>query len=274
MLNIIPDPDKLIYSKEKKKVVLFYFFKYSDKKTNSKKIKKTFRDNDIKCLHWFNCEYTIIGKKDYWTTASIVELSSKEHLKEVFKKKIINNNITALQVFNIKPNNPSKAVLFIIKLFLRPFGILIDMIIKNSYDSIDLNSKILPTKKQFLKLYNDKRKKKAFMINLLESYKTAKYDNNKIISGKEAYYKKYGNVAIRSVILTGGDLTFVGKIIGNTLIEYNLPNDTKGNWESIGIMEYSKPNKLFSLQKMPGYKKALIHRNAGLKRTVNIFSLK
>tara|TARA_B100001250_G_scaffold89270_1_gene74020 strand:+ start:134 stop:958 length:825 start_codon:yes stop_codon:yes gene_type:complete len=274
MYNIIPDPDKLIYSKKTNKIVLFYFFKYSNRETNSIKIKKIFKDNEIKCLHWFNCEYTIIGQEDFWTSASIIEFKSKKHLKKIYHKKISNNKIKAFQIFNLKPNNPPKIILFIIKL-LRPFGILIDLMVKNSIDSLKPNGKILPTKKQYLKLFNDNRKNKAYMINLLQSYKIAKYESsNNIISGKEAYYKKYGIVAIRSVILTGGNFTFAGKIIGNTLIEYNAPNDTKGIWESIGIMEYSKPNKLFSLEKMPGYKRALNHRNAGLKRTVNIFSVK
>jgi len=49
---------------------------------------------------------------------------------------------------------------------------------------------------------------------------------------------------------------------------------TIGAWEEIGIMEYPNPSKLFSLMKIPGYEKALTHRNAGLKRTVVIISKK
>jgi len=277
MYNIIPDPEKLIYSKKTNKITLFYFFKFSDSKINSKKIKQIFKDHDIKCLHWFNCQYTLIGGDDFWTSASIVEFKSKEHIKRIFDKKISNNKIKALQVFNLNPKLPPKIILFIIKLF-RPLGILFDLLLKNSINSSKLNklsSKILPTKKQHQRFFNDQRKDKAYMINLLQSFKTAKYKNNKTtISGREAYYEKYGKVAFRSVILTGGNFTYAGRIIGNTLIEYNTPSDTSGNWEAIGIMEYSRPKKLYSLEKMPGYKKALIHRNAGLKRTVNIFSTK
>ena len=32
--------------------------------------------------------------------------------------------------------------------------------------------------------------------------------------------------------------------------------------------------KLYSLEKMPGYKKSLKHRDAGLERTINIYSIK
>ncbi len=137
------------------------------------------------------------------------------------------------------------------------------------------NSNLLPTKKQAERILKEKSNKKAFMINLLQSRKTAKYKDRSIsISGREAYYEKYGKTATKCVLLLGGDVTYSGRVLGDTLIEYNVPLDTMGNWEAIGIIEYPKAVKMLDLEKMPGYSKALEHRDAGLERTYNLYATK
>ena len=62
--------------------------------------------------------------------------------------------------------------------------------------------------------------------------------------------------------------------MGQPIIEVKAPKLTKGMWEGILIMEYPNPLKMFTLKNMPGYEKALRHRNAGLERTVMIISKK
>ena len=62
------------------------------------------------------------------------------------------------------------------------------------------------------------------MINLLELKEMAQYKDKSIsITGREAYVGKYGTQAFKSVILLGGDFAFNGRIIGDSLIEYNVP---------------------------------------------------
>ena len=94
------------------------------------------------------------------------------------------------------------------------------------------------------------------------------------ISGREAYYEKYGRTATKCVLLLGGDVTYSGRVLGETLIEYNVPLDTMGNWEAVGIIEYPKAVKMLDLEKMPGYSKALEHRDAGLEKTYNLYATK
>jgi hypothetical protein len=164
-----------------------------------------------------------------------------------------------------------------LKLF-RPIGYFLELINNSRKELQNLennNSNLLPTKKQAERILKEKSNKKAFMINLLQSRKTAKYKDRSIsIPGREAYYEKYGKTATKCVLLLGGDVTYSGRVLGDTLIEYNVPLDTMGNWEAIGIIEYPKAVKMLDLEKMPGYSKALEHRDAGLERTYNLYATK
>ena len=137
------------------------------------------------------------------------------------------------------------------------------------------DSNILPTKIQAERLLNEKSNKKAYMINLLELKEMAQYKDKSIsMTGREAYVGKYGKQAFKSAILLGGDFAFNGRIIGDSLIQHNAPLDTQGKWQAIGIVEYTKPCKMLELEKIPGYSKSLVHREAGLKRTCNIYATK
>ena len=274
MINFIPNPSNFLNTENTNKIILFYFFKFS-KFSESSEFIISISKKKINCLHWFNCQYTNIGKEDFWTNASIIEFENKETLLKAFNNKLEFSNIKALQVFNVLPNNPSRLLIDFLKLF-RPAGYLFKLF-KNSLieEFIENNSEIIPSKKQTKRLLNETSNKKAYMINLLEARETAKYsDQSIVISGREAYYKKYGNIALRSVLLMGGDVTYVGRFNGEPLIEFNVPNDTKGNWQALGIMEYPLARNMLDLEKMPGYKEALKHRDAGLKKTFNIYSTK
>lgn len=274
MINFIPNPSNFLNTENTNKIILFYFFKFS-KFSDSSEFIISISKKKINCLHWFNCQYTNIGKEDFWTNASIIEFENKETLLKAFNNKLEFSNIKALQVFNVLPKNPSRLLIDFLKLF-RPAGYLFKLF-KNSLieELIENNSEIIPSKKQTKRILNETSNKKAYMINLLEARETAKYsDQSIVISGREAYYKKYGNIALRSVLLMGGDVTYVGRFNGEPLIEFNVPNDTKGNWQALGIMEYPLARNMLDLEKMPGYKEALKHRDAGLKKTFNIYSTK
>ncbi|MDA0757136.1 MAG: hypothetical protein O3C01_00520 [Bacteroidetes bacterium] len=275
MTNFIPNPSNFLNTENTNKIILFYFFKFS-KFSNSSEFLISISNNKINCLHWFNCQYTNIGKEDFWTNAAIIEFENKEILEKAFNNKLEFNTIKALQVFMVLPKNPSRLLLNFLKLF-RPVGYLFKLFKNSSIEELieNNNSEILPSKKQTERLLNETSNKKAYMINLLEARETAKYsDLSIVISGKEAYYKKYGNIASRSVLLMGGDITYVGRFNGEPLIEFNVPNDTKGNWQALGIMEYPLARNMLDLEKMPGYKEALKHRDAGLKKTFNLYSTK
>ena len=276
LINIFPDPSKLIDIENTNKIVLFIFLKITDNSIKEN-IKNDFLKENINILHWFDCQYTNIGKEDFWSDALIIEFKNKNNLQEIYKSDIGRVYVEAIQVFNLAPKNPPRLLINFLKLF-SPIGYFLELI-NNSRKELqhleNRNSNLLPTKKQAERILKEKSNKKAFMINLLQSRKTAKYKDRSIsISGREAYYEKYGKTATKCVLLLGGDVTYSGRVLGDTLIEYNVPLDTTGNWEAIGIIEYPKAVKMLDLEKMPGYSKALLHREAGLEKTYNLYATK
>tara|TARA_B100000768_G_scaffold3199_1_gene3949 strand:+ start:1482 stop:2315 length:834 start_codon:yes stop_codon:yes gene_type:complete len=276
MINIIPDPIKLFNNENTNKIILFIFLRF-DKSINSENFRNRLLKENITISHWFDCQYTNIGKEDYWTNALIIEFENKTELEKSYESEIGKIKVEAVQVFNLAPKNPPRLLINFLKLF-RPIGYFLELINNSRKELQNLennNSNLLPTKKQAERILKEKSNKKAFMINLLQSRKTAKYKDRSIsISGREAYYEKYGKTATKCVLLLGGDVTYSGRVLGDTLIEYNVPLDTTGNWEAIGIIEYPKAVKMLDLEKMPGYSKALEHRDAGLERTYNLYATK
>ena len=276
MINIIPDPIKLFNNENTNKIILFIFLRF-DKSINSENFRNRLLKENIIISHWFDCQYTNIGKEDYWTNALIIEFENKTELEKSYESEIGKIKVEAVQVFNLAPKNPPRLLINFLKLF-RPIGYFLELINNSRKELQNLennNSNLLPTKKQAERILKEKSNKKAFMINLLQSRKTAKYKDRSIsISGREAYYEKYGKTATKCVLLLGGDVTYSGRVLGDTLIEYNVPLDTTGNWEAIGIIEYPKAVKMLDLEKMPGYSKALEHRDAGLERTYNLYATK
>ena len=116
MNNIIPNPIKLTDTEITNKVTLFYLFKFSKTVETSKIIKEEFDNQNIKCLHWFNCQYNFIGEDDFWTNSALLEFESIDHLGKVFIKKIGNSDIQALQVFNLTPKLPPKIIIYLFKM--------------------------------------------------------------------------------------------------------------------------------------------------------------
>jgi hypothetical protein len=111
-------------------------------------------------------------------------------------------------------------------------------------------------------LLNEKSNKKAFMINLLAIKKTAQIQRSFYIN----FWKR--SLLLRNMVKLQLNVCYYlevilhynGRVLGDTLIEYNVPFDTKGKWEAIGIIEYTKAVKMLDLEKMPGYSKALLHQ--------------
>lgn len=162
MNNIIPNPIKLTDTEITNKITLFYLFKFSKTVETSKIIKQEFDNQNIKYLHWFNCQYNFIGENDFWTNSALLEFESIDHLGKVFIKKIGNSNIQALQVFNLTPKLPPKIIVYLFKL-LRPIGYLLDCLIKNEIDNSKLSnsgSKILLNKNKIIALKTIIAKKK------------------------------------------------------------------------------------------------------------------
>jgi hypothetical protein len=107
----------------------------------------------------------------------------------------------------------------------------------------------------------------AFMINLLAYRERAAYpegDRRAGVSGRTAY-RRYGMVAARSVALLGGSIEHMGGLAAATGDPRGLA--TSGHWDDLALVRYPRPRSLVQLEQMPGYARALVHRNAGLART-------
>lgn len=266
-------------SKKKNIPLLFYFFKLNDEDKNGVSLRAKMEGHGASCLHWWNCEYALIGEGDYWTHSGVFKVSDIKSLLEASEAQVNSDAVINHQLYLAKLAMPPKTIMSIFKL-LRPFGMLFDSnkpaSVPAILESFGSEGGINPNIPQIEKHLANTRKTKAYMINLLQFKPKAIYHDLNIkldISGAKAYTKKYGITAIRSVIMTGGGLVFSARI-GEPIIESKAPKSTMGAWNSVAVMEYSNPSKLFSLKRMPGYVKALKHRTAGLLRTSLIISKK
>jgi len=104
--------------------------------------------------------------------------------------------------------------------------------------------------------------KPIIQVNLLSYHETAKYKDERLntISGKEAY-NKYSEVAIKAVTKVGGKFIWFSKV------RLTMIGSDKDQWDDIGIVMYPNLDKFVEMIDFDWYKKAIYHREAGLKDT-------
>ncbi|MDW3650679.1 MAG: hypothetical protein R8P61_26625 [Bacteroidia bacterium] len=272
MQKLLPQIEEL--SDLNNRTLFFYFFNITASEKAGEETQKTFLQHNAKVLHWWECEYTFIGEgEDCWTHAAVVQFPDLTSIETAAQEGIQSTEVEGIQAFAVKQTKVPAFILFLFKL-LRPIGNFLDKgLDQEEVRKIFSGGGITPRKDQLEKHFSNTRQSKAYMINLLQSYKIAQYPGNSTVRGATAYYRRYGFTAMRSVIMTGGNLVLAGRM-GEPILESNAPLATKGPWEGIGIMEYPQPQKIFSLEHMPGYKKAIDHRTAGLERTALIIAKK
>ena len=84
-------------------------------------------------------------------------------------------------------------------------------------------------------------------------------------SGAEAY-GRYGAVALRTVMRTGGQLHFAGriKVVLRQAAAWEMGND----WDDLAVMRYPRPDAILSMERVEAYRASLRHRDAGLAATI------
>jgi len=87
-------------------------------------------------------------------------------------------------------------------------------------------------------------------------------------NGGAAAYARYGRVAMRTVYRTGGRLMFAGRIL--EIVRPATAGPCVGAWDDLAAMRYNRPEAILSMEHVPEYRAALVHRDAGLARTVVI----
>lgn len=85
-----------------------------------------------------------------------------------------------------------------------------------------------------------------------------------------ADYRKYGIVAMRTVFRTGGALLFYGAV--TETVRHAKAWPAGSHWHDVAAMRYPSPPAILSMEHVPAYRAALVHRDAGLERTVVIAS--
>lgn len=106
------------------------------------------------------------------------------------------------------------------------------------------------------------------MVNFLSYLPTATYPDGTPPSPGRAAYQRYGMVAMRTVYRTGGRLLFYGSV--ERVVREAHAGPTVGPWDDVAAMQYPAPHSILSMEHVPEYRAALIHRDAGLARTVVI----
>lgn len=109
------------------------------------------------------------------------------------------------------------------------------------------------------------------MVNFFRYREQARYpdDQGAPVSGRRAY-SRYGMVALETVYRTGGRLVFFGRVEETVLEAKSGP--MTGAWDDIGVMQYTEPKAILTMEQVPKYRDALKHRDAGLAQTVIIAS--
>lgn len=106
-------------------------------------------------------------------------------------------------------------------------------------------------------------------VNLLAYHEKARYPADhplasRGLSGAEAY-GLYGAVALRHVTRRGGRLTLLNDV------EQTIIGPEEG-WQQIATMQYPSTDAFVDMVRDPDYTAGLVHRDAGLARTLVLVS--
>ena len=229
------------------------------------------------------CEYALIGDDPgHWTHAAIVRFPDAATLRAASARKPEIDGLEDVQVHLLRGPMPPFLVRVVAAL-LRAVGVFLEPKREQSEalgDPSTLDERLAdgllgepggihPTRAGIERHLSNARDTPAYMVNFLKFRDRATYDepvSNPDVPGSVAYQRRYGLVAMRSVMMLGGYPAWAGRT-GPTLVEADAPTPAGGDWDSIAVIRYPRPRSLLLLESMPGYQGALKHRRAGLERT-------
>lgn len=181
--------------------------------------------------------------------------------------------LTHLTLLAVKPLSSIKIKL--LQFFMRFFLSILPLKL-SSDDKIDVEelleavkSPILPSSKQFSRLFdNDQEKQPVQMLNLLNYRSIAKYPLD--FTGKReksgaAAYNQYGKHVMRVVAKLGGYIMHIGKV--EPIISDQDNKDS--SWDEYAIMRYPNRTALRTMFSLKDHGKGTLktHRDAGLDKT-------
>ncbi len=95
------------------------------------------------------------------------------------------------------------------------------------------------------------------MLNLVQLYDRAKYEDGRDASGAEAY-ESYGRLSGPILAKVGGSIVWRGTM------EQMLIGPEDKMWDLCFIAEYPSPEAFASMIKDPSYREAMVHRQAAV----------
>ena len=132
---------------------------------------------------------------------------------------------------------------------------------------MDIDRSIDPTADQVQKLRDQGRAGPITMVNLLKFRKAARYPDGygAPCSGEEAYARyqhaftvTVGDISGAKVLYEGSvDQTFIGRL-----------GSPETDWDKVLIVRYPTRQHFLQMMANTQYREALVHRYAGLERTV------
>ena len=116
---------------------------------------------------------------------------------------------------------------------------------------------INPTKNSFAEFRNNNREGPIHMLNLIKLRTQASYDDQRVITGAEAY-AAYGRESRELFIRLGGTIVWQGKF------ETTLIGSPDEYWDHCFIAEYPSVASFVEMIRDPVYREATKHRTAAV----------
>lgn len=95
------------------------------------------------------------------------------------------------------------------------------------------------------------------------------YERRREVSGRTAY-GRYGLVAMRTVMATGGAFIFHGQV--DDVLMASTGWTQGSDWDDLAMMRYPNPTAILTMEHSEAYLASLVDRDAGLERTVVVSS--
>lgn len=202
--------------------------------------------------------FTLIGEGDaYWTdylilapdTDALAGLESQEGWADMFAAQVELAQVPAFTLGLLR-------VQHLVGLTKRPTGPL-----PSENDLAEGRQDMLPTMESIEKAKGTAPDTEVTMMNFLQFKSIDRGDD---ADGREAYFR-YGREAFRAVYTVGGQFLFAGRI--KTVLVPSRDPQWNGQWDDVAAMIYPDPTAIFAMEQLPAYRKALVDRDKGLKRT-------
>ena len=221
-------------------------------------------------LKWgSSANFTFVGTGAcYWDRFLLLTGSPRDSRLPIF----LDPHVEDAYVVRVRLGRPPVMMLGLLR-FLHDIGLrqMPEGEITTNPEHISARPDAMPTQDAIATLLSCPPDYRPAMVNFFRYRERAQYDpaDEAQVSGRRAY-SRYGAVALETVYRTGGRLVFFGRV-EETLLEANAGPMT-GTWDDIGVMQYTEPKAILTMEQVPKYRDALKHRDAGLAQTVIIAS--